>query len=298
MYTALAQLGWSIRSISVKQLDDLHAEIEAHRRRGLFADEVYEMFGRHFSFALPPERPDAHSIVIAAVPSPRVRVSLVVDGRAREFTVPPQYARHAEVKETVRAMLAETVAPRGFGVTPARLPLKLLAAGSGLGMYGRNNTLYVPTMGSHHQLVAYYSDAPSADEWDEPLVMARCQDCPACIKACPTGAVTRERFLLRAERCITFFNEDPGDFPDWIAPSWHNSLVGCMHCQRVCPANAEVAGWQVPLVEFDAEETRHVLSGAQLDQLAPPTIVKLRQAGLDDCLTALPRNLAALLAIA
>jgi epoxyqueuosine reductase len=298
MYAALAEHGWVTRSISTTQLSDLKAEIEGHHRRGLFAGEFYAMLGRHLSFALPRALPAARSIVIVAVPAPTVRASFVVDGRAYEFVVPPQYTRHTETRETVRATLAETVASRGFGLAPAKLPLKLLAAGSGLGMYGRNNVVFVPTMGSHHQLVAFFSDAPSADEWDEPLVMARCQDCSACIKACPTGAIAAERFLLRAERCLTFFNEDPGAFPDWIDPRWHNALVGCIHCQRVCPANAEVDGEREPLVEFDSGETQALLGGAQLDRLAAPTVAKLTDAGLFDCIEALPRNLAALLALA
>jgi epoxyqueuosine reductase len=299
MYAALTKHGWAARSISTKQLPDLKAEIEGHHRRKLYAGAFNAMLERHLSFALPPTLPAARSIVIVAVPAPTVRVSFVVDGRAHEFIVPPQYAHHTEAKDAVRATLAETVASRGFGLeSAARLPLKLLAAGSGLGMYGRNNIVYVPTMGSHHQLVAFFSDAPSADDWDEPLVMARCQDCPACVKACPTAAIAGERFLLHAERCLTFFNEDPGDFPDWIDPRWHNALVGCVECQRVCPANAEVADERRPLIEFDAGETQALVSGARLEQLAPPTVAKLVDAGLYECIEALPRNLAALLALA
>ncbi|MCK5093868.1 MAG: hypothetical protein KAR18_04015 [Spirochaetes bacterium] len=51
---------------------------------------------------------------------------------------------------------------------------------------------------------------------------------------CPTGAIDSNRLLIYGERCLTYFNERPGVFPDWIEHSWHKCLVGCLECQRVC----------------------------------------------------------------
>ena len=121
-------------------------------------------------------------------------------------------------------------------------PVAATSTPGGLGQYGRNNICYVPGMGSFHRLWAFYSDLVwQEDNWQEAQMMASCQNCSVCLRNCPTGAITSERFLLHAERCITFHNEQPGDvpFPTWMDPCWHNCLIGCSYCQNVCPQNKD-----------------------------------------------------------
>ena len=71
-------------------------------------------------------------------------------------------------------------------------------------------------------------------------MMDACRRCSACRRNCPTGAIGPDRFLVRAERCLTFHNERPAPFPGWLDPAWHHRLFGCMRCQTVCPANRGV----------------------------------------------------------
>ncbi len=90
--------------------------------------------------------------------------------------------------------------------------------------------------------------------------MARCETCLVCRRGCPTGAIGPDRVLLHAERCLTYHNEQPGDvpFPAWIDPSWHTCLIGCLACQRACPANPPLE--VVPTgVVFTQEETSALL---------------------------------------
>ena len=128
-------------------------------------------------------------------------------------------------------------------------------------------------------------------------MMERCQTCQACLRNCPTGAITGERFLLHAERCITFHNEEPGDvpFPAWMDPSWHNCLVGCLHCQSICPENKDVLAWIEDGAEFTAHETALLLDGVSLDRLPATTAEKLQHWDLVDLVDVLPRNLKVLL---
>jgi epoxyqueuosine reductase len=123
--------------------------------------------------------------------------------------------------------------------------------------------------------------------------MKRCQNCQACRKACPTGAISSDRFLLHAERCIVFHGEKKGDipFPSWIDPSWHNCLYGCLHCQRVCPEDKEFLQWIDEKEEFSEEETGLLLEGITRDQLPATTAKKLEYLDLIDSLDSLPRNL-------
>ena len=66
-------------------------------------------------------------------------------------------------------------------------------------------------------------------------MMDRRQNCHACRLSCPTGAISFDRFLLRAERCIVLHNEKRGDlpFPSWMNSSWHNCIIGCLRSGKV-----------------------------------------------------------------
>ncbi|MGQ9584936.1 MAG: 4Fe-4S double cluster binding domain-containing protein [Anaerolineae bacterium] len=125
--------------------------------------------------------------------------------------------------------------------------------------------------------------------------MGSCRNCSACLRHCPAGAIPSDRFLLRAERCVTFHNESSRDFPDWLHPSWHRCLVGCLRCQEVCPANKEVLHWVVEGGKFSQKETVLLLQGTALDRLPSETARRLEQADLVDLLDVLPRNLYLLL---
>jgi len=151
-------------------------------------------------------------------------------------------------------------------------------------------------MGSFFQLVAVYSDMPCReDTWREARMMKQCENCQACQRSCPTGAISSDRFLLHAERCIAFLNERKGDvpFPSWMDPSWHNCLYGCLHCQRVCPEDRRFLNWVVEKEEFSPDETELLLKGQSLDHLPSATLEKLKNLDLADpeSLDNLPRNL-------
>jgi epoxyqueuosine reductase len=195
-------------------------------------------------------------------------------------------------------MIAEEVGKAGYRIATPLLPLKLLAVRSGLAEYGRNNITYVSGMGSFMRLTAVYSDMPcEEDQWQEVHVMERCETCDLCSKACPTGAISPERFLLRAEKCLTYHNEKKGDvpFPDWIKPSWHNCLIGCIRCQAACPENKPFLQWVGETAEFTEKETQFLLGGVSRDKVPASTIKKLQRLSLTDYFDELPRNLRVLL---
>ena len=309
LFSQLEEWGYDGRVVAIQHLGDLQEEIEGRYRQGLFDEEFYQEWLTGFAFGPPDSLPEARSMIIVAVPQPQTRVTFTWacperSRRDREpvrLIIPPTYFEQ-KTQKRVREFLARVLEPAGYRVAEAALPKKLLAVRSGLAAYGKNNISYVPGMGSFFGLVAVYSDLPAQeDNWREPQVMESCQSCSACLRHCPVGAIpsaplragTSERFLLHAERCITFHNEKPGDvpFPAWIDPAWHNCLIGCMHCQRVCPENREFLHWVEERVEFSQEETALLLQGVALDQLPPATAKKLEQSDTVDLLDVLPRNL-------
>jgi epoxyqueuosine reductase len=184
---------------------------------------------------------------------------------------------------------------KGYRIAGTALPLKSLAARSGLVQYGKNNICYASGLGSFLQLVAVYSDMPCGeDSWQEATMMKSCENCELCHRACPTGAISSDRFLLRAERCISYHNEKRGDmpFPRWIDNTWHNCIVGCMRCQKACPRNREFIQWIGEEEEFSEKETGLLLQGVSQDKLPAMTLRKLEHLDLVDYLNCLPRNLA------
>jgi len=313
LFSQLKERGYKGRIVSIQYLGDLQEEIEGRYREGLFDQELYQTYLAAFTFCPPDSLPEARSIIVVAVPQPQTRVTFTWNGERVRFIIPPTYFEQG-TENRVRELLARVLEPVGYRLAEAVLPKKLLAVRSGLAAYGKNNISYVPGMGSFYGLVVVYSDLPAQeDHWREPQMMESCRNCSACLRHCPVGAIssaapslrsglrlrtgTSERFLLRAERCITFHNEKPGDvpFPAWIDPSWHNCLIGCLHCQRVCPQNREFLHWVEEGVEFSQEETALLLQGVALDQLPPATAKKLEQSDLIELLDVLPRNLGVLL---
>lgn len=127
--------------------------------------------------------------------------------------------------------------------------------------------------------------------------MPQCQNCSLCQNACPTGAITADRFLLHAERCLTYHNEKDGDipFPDWINPEWHNCVVGCMKCQAACPQNRPYLKQVWENAEFTEEETEMLIKGTPSEQIPADTLQKMKMLGFTDYFKMMPRNLSVLL---
>lgn len=286
--------GWRIRMLSVEHLQDLQDDVQMLHSQDLFDEEFFQERLSWFRFRVPDDLPKAKSLIVVAVPRPQSQAVFNWKGEPRVLTIPPTYVAYDEVRNRVEDSVTKIMSTDGYNVSRTRLPLKLLAVRSGLGFYGRNNICYVPSMGSFLQLVAVYSDMQCVKEtWQEVQMMERCQDCYACRLQCPTNAISSDRFLLHAERCIVFHNERKGEipFPDWIDVSWHNSVVGCMHCQRVCPENKDFLQWMEGKEEFSEEETTFLLQGVSLDQLPITLIEKLKNLDMVQYLDSLPRNL-------
>lgn len=287
--------GWRARVVPVSRLGDLARLARDWHEGGLIDPVLDQERFRRFSFDLPPDLVDARSIVIAAVPAPQVRVVFHWRGERVAVTIPPTYVGYASRTEHVRQVVAAWLARDGYRLAPATVPLKALAVASGLAEYGRNNITYVEDLGSFAQLVGAFSDVPcGGDPWQEPKALARCASCVACLRACPAGAITADRFLIHAERCLTFVNESARDFPAWVEPSWHHCLIGCLRCQTVCPENKRVRGLFEDRAEFSEEETRLLLDRVPFDRLPGATAAKVGALEMEEDYSLICRNLAML----
>jgi epoxyqueuosine reductase len=298
MLSALEELGYGVRVVSIGRLGDLQEDIETRHREKQFDEAFYRKWLAEFVFSPPERLPKIRSLIVVAIRQPQHCFTFTWNGRRTQAIVPPTYLHWLRANQRIQDALMEILGPKGHRLAQARLPRKLLAVRSGLAAYGKNNITYIAGLGSFHRLAVFYSDLPCpVDDWQQPKMMERCQRCSACLQACPSGAIGTDRFLLRADRCIVLHNEEPWEvpFPDWLDPSWHDCLVGCLRCQRVCPENRDCLEWIEEGAEFSTEETQLLLQGTLLEQLPRATRKKLEQSDLVDLMDVLPRNLKALL---
>lgn len=110
---------------------------------------------------------------------------------------------------------------------------------AGLGWIGRNKNLILPHLGSYFFLGEIITTR-TFDRYDEPMA-DHCGTCDLCLKACPTGALTRSadgQTTLDARRCLSYLTiEHRGDLPADAAAAMGNCVYGCDRCQQACPHN-------------------------------------------------------------
>lgn len=296
MKCKMEKAGILFRSVLCSRLDDVYNSYAELKKDGVIHEKVFNTYLGFFDKDKNARCPNAVSLFITATSQPQLRITFHTGDRVIQGIIPPTYAQFRE-REGAEPILKEVLEPRGFSIVRGYVPLKRLAVQSGLAEYGRNNITYMADSGSFYKLAAYYSDFPAFDDiWREPVLMQNCQKCSACQKACPTGALSVDRFAVHAEQCLTFVNELAGTFPKWVQPGWHSCLIGCMKCQAVCPRNTTCMTWYDDRAEFTIQETDDILSGTPLDKLPETTLHKLEKSELSgESYATLGRNLKVLI---
>lgn len=290
MQKRLSVRGALCRALPVSRLPQLKADIQEHLDSGALSPELVKPIRSLQQFAAP-DWAAGGSIAIAAAPSSRSVLVLSANGKRVEAAIPPTYVS-AAARDLGRKALEEATGRRAEW---AFLPVKTVAARTGLARFGRNNVAYVEGMGSCARLDAYYTEADlGLDHWQEREALPQCARCRLCLEACPTGAIRSDRFVIDALRCLTHINEHQGPFPDWVKTRWHNAAIGCLACQEVCPVNKPYLAKVEKRVELSEEETGLVLKGGEFEQLPAALQGKLKSLEVEEYYGVLPRNLGAL----
>jgi epoxyqueuosine reductase len=297
--TEMQKTGCRASIVKLERMDELRKDMAELNRIGYVDENLSSWLDGFYRFTPPESEYDIASIIIIASASPQARVVFALNGKSVPLIMPPTYLDFISKPREIEKQLGEIFSTSdAHFIEAGNLPNKLLAARSGLGAYGRNNLVYVPGFGSLILLSAFYSDlSVDDDDWDEIRIMKYCERCSICRNHCPTGAITKDRFTVKGERCITYHNEFWGkpQFPDWIKPTFHNSIVGCMFCQRACPQNKEYLSNIVDITSFDEDETKDILARKEATDLEEALKRKLEMANLYVHYNYLARNLKALL---
>jgi epoxyqueuosine reductase len=237
------------------------------------------------------------SLISVVTPSPKIIIGFTYHGKTIQCIVPPQYLDEGTKDNEVLQYINTYLEPFGYRAALFdKLPQKLLAVHSGLGLYGRTNLCYHKEFGSYIRILSYISDLPcDEDTWLSVRRMEMCKQCRACVSACPTKAIEPNHRIINTSICLTTINEVPGEFPEWIAENAHHALIGCMKCQDCCPGNVHNKDNIIKGVTFSEEETKELLIYKDGEPYSQSLAVKIKESGFfPGLLKVLPRNLAAL----
>lgn len=182
------------------------------------------------------------------------------------------YAKEIDYHAKGQSMLAELKKRLGedlqseAAVDTKAVYERLFATVGGLGIRGGNDLLRVPDRTNVRVFIGcLFVDAELPEVIHEPKMPYSCDDCRACIKKCPTGALQFGQ-PINAPICISYLtiekrgvlNRKEGDMiEDW--------LFGCDWCTVVCPPRDKV-DTRIPidlewLLKTPAAEIRRLIKG-------------------------------------
>ncbi|MEM7147740.1 MAG: tRNA epoxyqueuosine(34) reductase QueG [Verrucomicrobiota bacterium] len=108
------------------------------------------------------------------------------------------------------------------------------ASEAGLGWNGKSTVQIHPKLGTWFFLSEIIT---TLDLPPDPPMNDHCGKCTACIDACPTDAITRDRHL-DARKCISYLTiEHKGPIPEEFRAPIGDRIYGCDDCLTVCPWN-------------------------------------------------------------
>jgi epoxyqueuosine reductase len=291
----MAEDGIKYRIVTLDRIEELFIQFR-HTMEDVVTDSGFTQYISYIhNYRIMDKFPWAQSVLVASRYNPCHTVDFHYRGQTIPVILPPGYVHFYTKQAILQKDITANLSPLGYKCERIILPVKLLAVHSGLAKYGRNNISYIPGWGSHHFLGSFVTDMPAeTDVWQDLELLSECDSCSACLKHCPTGAIANDRFLVHCEKCLTLFNRNPGDFPEWINPAWINSLVGCIHCQDICPANSTVKDDLVSLQGFDEAETEILLATDKFELLPESLKTRFDQFGFPELHHIILRNLKAL----
>jgi epoxyqueuosine reductase len=288
----LSDLNAKFKIISGKHIVDIKTEIYKLYSRNKISREIYRYVSKYYQFDI--EKSNSMYYIIIAIPQRSTVVTFNMNGKKIDTIIPPTYI-YKKYQEKIFKILLKSFGKKSK-INFAYLPKKLIAVRSGLAKYGKNNITYVDGMGSFHRLELFFIDYPfDIDDWQEEKMMRACNGCLLCTKICPNNCIREHDFVIKAEKCLTYLNENAGKFPDWVSIKSHNALVGCMKCQIVCPVNRNYIKNNDKGISFSEKETEIIIKVLKDDPINSNVIEKLKYIDMFEYISILPRNISVLI---
>jgi epoxyqueuosine reductase len=263
-----AKRGYRVAWAEPSVIGDIYNRFRSLRESGEIDTGFYD---RMFGFFRYPEAfnmKNPGTVIIAAIPRPAHIVSFDYKGKTYDMLLPPTYHDYRGIFDQTLGDLTQWLGHK-YLLELLNAPLKILSVMTGLSKYGRNNLVYVEGFGSYLQLVGFTTDEKLGRSHeilnDVPVAMDECSSCRICMKICPTGAISDERFLLKADTCLTYFSETENvdSLPEEFGQQHRPCLIGCIACQESCPVNKGLLRLERLGIHFTEDETKEILGEAE-----------------------------------
>jgi len=152
---------------------------------------------------------------------------------------------HLVVKDKLQEFVVKWELPDAvIGVDTSPLDERLCAYLAGLGTFGDHNLLINPTLGTFFAIGTIMTSAVF-HEYQQPIAEL-CTHCGACLKACPTQALTGG---FHKERCLSNLSQKASsDFS--LYDLMHHTCYGCDLCQDACFYNSH-PDYSLPELAWD-----------------------------------------------
>jgi epoxyqueuosine reductase len=234
-----------------RSIEENNARVDAWLKDGLHGEMEY--LERMYPEKADPWNtfPFARSVLVLAFTNrwgdPVAKHPFPVPGKEALRGYISAYAREADYHTNGRIMLAELKALLGDGiraeaaVDTRAVYERLFAVVGGLGRVGGNDLLRVPGRTNVRVFIGcLFVDAELPEVILEPRMPFACDDCLACIRQCPTGAIEFGK-PIDARKCISYLTiekrsalsrEEGRMIGDW--------LFGCDWCTVVCPPRDKI----------------------------------------------------------
>ncbi len=105
-----------------------------------------------------------------------------------------------------------------------------------LGYVGKNRSIINDKIGGMFFIGYMITNVPY-EKWNikNNVITGGCGDCSKCIKACPTGAISKNGFDYK--KCISYITQKSGALTDIESEYIGRQIYGCDVCQRACIKN-------------------------------------------------------------
>lgn len=287
----LSNIGVKTTLISISNLTKIQKIFTEIINSRTYSQEFYDIYFKIFQKDYRKVFPDAKSIIVTVYSQQITELYFSYNGADIRTVIPPTYI-HKDEEVNIENLLNKILSNYGYCIRNFPLPEKLTTVLSGLGKYGKNNLCYVDGMGSFNTPIIYLSDLPVEEKPLSGMSLAEpCKNCIRCTNNCPTKAITEDSFLINPQKCITYFNENEFELPEWVLMNWQDTIIGCMCCQEVCPMNAKLLKNISECAGFSEAETELILKNTEFKNLPESVKIKLADLSMDKQYEILPRNL-------
>ncbi len=128
------------------------------------------------------------------------------------------------------------------------LPERYIAAISGVGFIGKNNTLITEKYGSYVFLGEIITNLKLQGDKSKKY---GCKGCNLCVEKCPTNVIIEDVKKFNSSQCVSYLTQKK-HLNDEELNMVKGKIFGCDNCQKVCPHNLNVE--VSPIKEFLPKE--------------------------------------------